>query len=222
MYCDLRSENGEARRIYAARPAAPGPVVIVLHAWWGLVKDVTDVCDRLAENGYCAVAPDLHDGKVAETVAEAERLAASRSAAYRVQVVKESVEWARQQPDAQAGPVALVGFSLGAATALRAAAEGVGDALVLFYGTAETGPTDTPILAHMAEQDEYEPDEWVKSFFQRLQQQGNPLTVKTWPDTGHWFFEPSRPAYQPEAAAGAWELTVKFLDEHLRGQKAQL
>lgn len=221
MYAQTQSEGGGDLRLYMARPAAPGPIVLVLHAWWGLVPDVTAVCDRLAAAGYFAVAPDLHGGKVADTIAEAERLAESRSTSERVAAAKGALRWAQQQQSALPGPVALLGFSLGAATALRAAAEGMGDAVVVFYGSGETGPADKPILAHMAEQDEYEPDEWVKPFFEGLRQQGTPLTVKTWPGTGHWFFEPSCPAYQPEAAEAAWEVTVRFLNEHLRGEMAQ-
>jgi carboxymethylenebutenolidase len=38
-----------------------------------------------------------------------------------------------------------------------------------------------------------------------------------YPGTSHWFFEPSWPQYQPEAARTAWERTLAFLNSSLRG-----
>jgi carboxymethylenebutenolidase len=35
--------------------------------------------------------------------------------------------------------------------------------------------------------------------------------------TGHWFAEPSRDAYRPEAADLAFERTLAFLERSLRG-----
>ena len=68
---------------YLAVPAAgAGPGVLVLHAWWGLTPSFTAVCDRLAEAGFVAVAPDLHAGQTATTIAEAEVLLATRSAGH--------------------------------------------------------------------------------------------------------------------------------------------
>src|SRR5215469_7477044 len=60
---------------YLATPAVgTGPGVVVLHAWWGLTEPFRQVCDRLAEAGFVALAPDLYRGKTATTVEEAEAL----------------------------------------------------------------------------------------------------------------------------------------------------
>src|SRR5207245_11137338 len=51
-----------------------GPGVLVLHAWWGLTEPFRQVCDRLAEAGFVALAPDLYHGKTTASVEEAQAL----------------------------------------------------------------------------------------------------------------------------------------------------
>ena len=51
-----------------------GPGVLVLHAWWGLNDTIKAFCTRLADSGFVAFAPDLYHGKIADTIADAEKL----------------------------------------------------------------------------------------------------------------------------------------------------
>jgi len=44
--------------------------VLVLHAWWGLSDGIRRFCDRLAGEGFVALAPDLCGGRTAGTIAE--------------------------------------------------------------------------------------------------------------------------------------------------------
>ena len=41
------------------------PAVIVIHTWWGLNDFVKQQAQKLAEQGFVALAPDLYDGHVA-------------------------------------------------------------------------------------------------------------------------------------------------------------
>src|SRR5437868_1902127 len=54
-----------------------GPGVLVLHSWWGLTPFFRQVCDRLADAGFVAMAPDLHGGVTADKPDEAEALLAA-------------------------------------------------------------------------------------------------------------------------------------------------
>lgn len=36
------------------------------HEWWGLASKIRRTCDRLAEAGFVALAPDLYHGELAE------------------------------------------------------------------------------------------------------------------------------------------------------------
>ena len=61
---------------YLAEPTAgSGLGVVVLHAWWGLTEPFRQVCDRLAGEGFVALAPDLYHGKTTASIEEAETLA---------------------------------------------------------------------------------------------------------------------------------------------------
>jgi len=59
--------NGTTAGGYLAVPAAGvGPGVVVLQEWWGLVPQIKGVCDRMAAEGFTALAPDLYHGEFAE------------------------------------------------------------------------------------------------------------------------------------------------------------
>jgi carboxymethylenebutenolidase len=53
-------------------------VVLVLHAWWGLTPFFMNVCERLAAEGFVALAPDRYGGPTAATIEEAEALQRQR------------------------------------------------------------------------------------------------------------------------------------------------
>ncbi|HEX5095303.1 MAG TPA: dienelactone hydrolase family protein, partial [Acidimicrobiia bacterium] len=61
------ASNGDTASGYLAKPASgTGPGVIVLQEWWGLAPQLKRVCDRLAAEGFVALAPDLYRGDIAE------------------------------------------------------------------------------------------------------------------------------------------------------------
>jgi len=63
--------NGKSVNAYVASPESGGPGVLVLHAWWGLKPFFKQVCDQIAEQGFVALAPDLYQGRIANTIDEA-------------------------------------------------------------------------------------------------------------------------------------------------------
>jgi carboxymethylenebutenolidase len=212
---------------YLATPdtIAGAPGVVVLHAWWGLTEPFRQVCDRLAEAGFVALAPDLYRGKTTASVEEAETLASSLDGESERVVgdIRGAVRFLRQQNgvDKDHGKLAFIGFSLGGAYAFTMSvtlAEEIA-AVVTFYATY-SGPDFTrakaAYLCHFAEDDLFEPAEAVAEMEQTLEDAGKRTTFYTYPGTTHWFFESNRPdAYNPSAAALAWERTVTFLHTQL-------
>lgn len=202
----------------AVPPTGSGSPVLVLHAWWGLNSTTKTFCERLAEAGFVAFAPDLYHGRVTDQIAEAEALAAALD--ENVNQARDDLAAAtaflRQRAGSADSGVAVIGFSLGAfyALDLSVAAPDVIRAVVLFYGT---GPGDfsrskAAYLGHFAEADEFEPPSSVDGLEAALRRAGRPVTFHRYSNAGHWFCEPDRvQAYNPAAAALAWDRTIAFL-----------
>ena len=219
--------DGRTISAYLAEPTpGSGPGVLVLHAWWGLTEPFRQVCDRLAEAGFVALAPDLYHGKTTASVEEAQALGAA---------LDQDVEQWRGDITAAVGvlhqhtaphlaggrgKLAFVGFSLGDAYALDMSirmSEQIA-AVVVFYGSypgLDYRSAKAAYLLHFAEDDPFEPAESVAQMEQELQAAGRPVTVYTYPGTKHWFFEENRPEYDAEAARLAWERTIAFLHKRL-------
>jgi carboxymethylenebutenolidase len=208
--------DGGSWSVYEAGSGSAG--VLVLHPWWGLNADVVAYADRLADAGFAVSAPDMFDGQVATTIEGAETLARGADEDTINGIVLATLDRlaTRVGPDAR---LAVLGFSFGAHWTMwiptqrdRVVAS------ILYYGTTD-GPhlqaTKVPVLGHFAEDDPFESAEWVAEFEGILRAAGRDVVFHRYPDTGHWFAEPSRDAYRPEAAELAFERTVAFLRAQL-------
>ena len=219
--------DGRTTSAYLAVPeTGGGPGVLVLHAWWGLTEPFRQVCDRLAEAGFVALAPDLYHGKTARTVEEAQALGSALD--QDVEGVRSDLEGAAQflrQHDSTnmasaRSKLALVGFSLGGAYALDMSVNLPEEiaAVVTFYASysgLDYSSAKAAYLCHFAEDDPFEPAEAVAEMQQELKAAGKQFTICTYPGTRHWFFEENRPEYNAGAARLAWERTIEFLHQRL-------
>jgi carboxymethylenebutenolidase len=213
--------DGASARQYVAGVETPGaPGLVLFHAWWGLDADVTAYADRLGAAGFAVAAPDLVAGKLATTVDEAEELSEGADEALADAVALAAIDGlvTRLGPEP---PIATIGFSFGAAWSIWSAAERDRIAAsAVYYGTVLGGSlarASVPVLGHFAANDPYETNEGVAEFEAALLAAGRAVTIHRYPDTGHWFAEPSREAYVPEAADLAFSRTVDFLRNHLGG-----
>jgi carboxymethylenebutenolidase len=202
----------------AVPPAGTGPGVLVLHAWWGLNGTMKGFCTRLAESGFVAFAPDLYHGRVADNIPDAQSLAKALDSNHlqaKAEIAEATLFLAERSERADRG-ISVIGFSLGAGYALDLAAADPDHirSVVIFYGTGDGdfSKSRAAYLGHFAEKDEFEPQSDIDSLEESLRRAGRPVTIYRYSGTGHWFFEPDRPrAYNPAAAALAWDRTLAFL-----------
>ncbi len=198
-----------------------GPGVLVLHSWWGLTPFFRGVCDRLADEGFVALALDLHgDARTADRPDEAEALLASTDPNVTANLVMAGVATLRSFPATPEGPIGILGFSMGASWALWAAARAPDHvaAVTAFYGSqsVDFALATAAFQGHFAEHDEFVDEDTIAEMHAHLRLLGHDVDFHRYPGTGHWFFEDDRPAAHVESAAGlAWERTVAFLHQHL-------
>jgi carboxymethylenebutenolidase len=191
--------------------------LLVLHAWWGLNDFFRGLCNRFADEGFIALAPDLYNGAIATTIPEAEKLrkGLKRDIASR-QILK---VLAQLQAEGDDNSLGLIGFSMGANWGLWLVEEKpkAFSATILFYGTrgGEYTKTKSAFLGHFAETDEFVSDLSRKKLEKTLRAAGREVSFHVYPNTGHWFFEKNLPEYNPQAAEIAWERTIAFLKEKL-------
>jgi len=207
---------------YLAAPLDGGPGVIVLHAWWGLNTFFKELCERLAVQGFSAFAPDLNQGKVAETIEAAQEIMSERDFEFTRAVATQAMEILRQIPGVQKGKLGVVGFSMGASWALVLASHSPDEiaALVLFYGAEEVdfSRVRAACQGHFAEDDEWTPIDESRQMEDKMRAAGVTTSFYTYPRTGHWFFEEDRlEAYNAAAAQLAWERMITFLGKQISG-----
>jgi carboxymethylenebutenolidase len=213
---------GPSGNMCLVAPPAGGPAVLVLHAWWGLTPFFQRVCDRLAANGFVALAPDLYSGRTAGTIDEAKALLDQRDFGGMQAAAIAATRLLREHPLNARGPIGVIGFSMGAAWAALLASQLAPEAIravVLFYGGGEGSDFSqctADVIGHFAPGDEWEPDEGVRQTEADLRAAGREVTFYTYPGAGHWFVEEDKPEHYNRAAAElAWERTLQFLHARL-------
>ena len=193
--------NGELA-LPAGTAKAPG--VIVVHEWWGVNDEIRATCDRLAAEGFVALAPDLYHGESATDASEAQQLMQKLSTTAAMQDVTAAL--ARLQSDPRCtGKVAIIGFCMGGAMAFAAATsvEGLSAALP-FYGIPIPGYFDPvkvkcPIQAHFGEHDTSVDAARAAAFRDEVHAHGGAMELHLY-DAGHAFMRESDPRAAMPAA----------------------
>ena len=216
------SNGGRAEGYLSVPESGAGPGVIVLQEWWGLVPHIKDVADRLAAEGFVALAPDLYHGERATSPDEAGKLMMSLDIDRAEEDLRGAIQFLLAHPAVTARAVGTVGFCMGGVLSLHAAAknEAVG-ACVVFYGIHPkvNSPLENlraPVLGLYAERDNSVPPAAARALEARLHSLGKRAEFHVYPGTAHAFFNDTRPeVFDPEAAADAWRRTLEFFRAHL-------
>ncbi|MCC6525956.1 MAG: dienelactone hydrolase family protein [Polyangiaceae bacterium] len=198
------------------------PAVLVVHEWWGLNADIEGLAERLAAEGFVALAVDLYGGRSTTEGAVAMQLAQELRSADAMAHLAGAAAWLRADPRTN-GKVGITGFCLGGAMALAAAFQvpGLG-AAVPFYGNPRGELVDfaaktPPIQGHYAAVDGFVDVERTRTIAEGVRAAGGVMELHVYPPpAGHAFMRASDPAvYHAASAALAWGRAVAFLRQHL-------
>jgi carboxymethylenebutenolidase len=205
---------------YLAVPAGErGPAVIVLQEWWGVDEHIRSVCDRLAAEGFFALAPDLFRGETTTQPSEAEQKMMALSMDQAEKDMCGAAEYLESQPGVEGPGVGAVGFCLGGGLAVWAAATcpQISAAVSYYYVMPHGKPDFTgihgPVLGHFGMADEFVPVEAAKALESELRDAGADVTFHFYDGAGHAFFNDTNRlgTYDADAMQASWERTVSFL-----------
>lgn len=213
---------------YVREPANPTrTAVLVLQEIFGVNANVRRITDRLAEQGYHAVAPDLFwrlkpgvdlnpDMSESRTEAVALNEAYGRDAERGLEDLKAIVKFLRTKFD----KVGVVGYCLGGRMSLLTWLHAGVDAAVVYYGVgmaphlAQAALPSSPLLMHLGASDPLNPPEAQQAIAAGLKEAAS-ATLHIHADVGHAFARLGAASYVAAAAEVADSETQAFLKQHL-------
>ena len=217
----LAAADGFQLGAYRADPAGtPKGALVVIQEIFGVNHHICNVCDRLAAEGYVAVAPAIFDriepdftsGYSPDEIAVARKFVANP-------------DWPAMLRDTQAAidavkdvaAVGIIGFCLGGSIAYAAATKLTGlKAAVGYYGGAivrfaDDKPT-VPTQLHFGEKDAGIPLADVDA----IKAKRPDVEIFVYPGAQHGFGCDERASYDKPSADLAWTRSLAFFAQHLR------
>ena len=217
---------GDGGSGYLAVPAAgTGPGVIVIQEWWGLNDQIEEVCDRLAERGLVALAPDLYRGVETAEPDEAAKLMMALNIERAAADMSGAIDVLLAQPEVVGPKVGVMGFCMGGGLTLLLGTQrpdAVG-AVLPFYGVIpwaahqpDWSRLEGAVQGHYAELDGSASPEMVAALEAELAALGKRAEFFVYEGTQHAFTNHHRPeVYDAAATELAMDRAVAFLHTEL-------
>jgi carboxymethylenebutenolidase len=216
----LTTGDSHTLAAYRADPSGkPKGAMVVGQEIFGVNNHIRNVCDRLAAEGYVAIAPALFDRFVRDFESGYTPDEVAHARGY---IAK--IDWPKMLLDIQAGiddvksagPVGVIGFCMGGSIAFLAATRLSGLACAVgFYGGAIVKFADEkpkcPVQLHFGESDASIP----MSDVEIIKEKRKDCEIYTYP-AGHGFYCDERASFSPDNAKLAWQRTIDFLAKNMK------
>jgi carboxymethylenebutenolidase len=213
---------------YLSRPKKTGKIpgaVLVIHEVFGLNDHIKSIADRIAAEGYLALAPDFFVRAPERPPKDTKDMTALRKAASSIPIevaigdMQAALDYMKSI-DGVRRHFASIGFCMGGGFSYQLATHTKDlKGAVIFYGRTpiELVPqVSCPLLASFGSLDTGIPPEKVKEFEEALKKAGKKADIKVYEGAKHGFFNDTRTeSYNAAAAADAWQRTLKFFRERL-------
>ena len=181
----------------ATAKSGSGPGVLVLQEWWGLVPQIKGVCNRLADEGFTALAPDLYHGEFAShtEMDKAGELMTSLPPDRAARDMAGAIDHLLSLDSCSTSQVGVVGFCMGGMLTLMVSALESNRVAVAapFYGAPlDDGAPDwngltAKVEGHFAAHDDFFPPEAIKRLESQLRELGKDVSFHIYQETGHAF-----------------------------------
>ena len=218
--------DGTQMAAYVARPGDGGthPGVLVFQEAFGVNRHIRNVCDRLAAEGYVAIAPELFhrtgpgfEGSYTDFPAVQPHYQAVTTETAEMDV-RAAHEWLSSNAQVKAKEISSVGFCMGGRVSFLANSVVPLQAAVSFYGGGiapglldRAAKVQAPTLLIWGGLDKHIPPEQRKAVTDALSAEQKIYVNVEFSRAGHGFFCDERASYEPHSAGQAWALTLEFL-----------
>jgi carboxymethylenebutenolidase len=206
--------------------------VVVIQEIFGVNDHIEDICSRLADAGWLAVAPHLFhrtgDPKLGYTDMDEGRAHAGKLTAEGILEDVDAAIARIAEAGIPASRTGIVGFCMGGTVALLTATRRDLGASVTFYGggiadgrfgfgpqTDEAPALRAPWLGLYGDLDHGIPVDDVEQLRTAAATSGQPTEVVRYPDAGHGFNCDQRGSYHEPSASDAWRRTLEWFDRYL-------
>lgn len=214
------SGSGEAHGYLALPESGSGPGVIVIQEWWGLTDHIADVADRLAAQGFVALAPDLYGGRTAHDADEAGAMMMSLPMDQAARDLGGAVDFLLGHEAVTSSTVGAVGFCMGGGFVLMLAAQQGSrvSAAVPYYGVGPAVPQTyqgltAAVQGHYGHKDDFYPAADAKAQAEQIRAESGAEVEFHFYDAAHAFHNDTNKlgTYSKQDAELAWSRTVDFL-----------
>lgn len=203
------------------------PIVIVMQHGPGMDDWQRALADQLAQQGFIAIAADLHSGlgpnggnyDSFQGTDDVMRANARLTADDMFNRYKAARDWGMKLPRAN-GKSASIGFCMGGGNSFRFASE-IPDlnAAVVFYGTPANqemlGKIKAPVLAFYGD-DDARVTATMAPTEAAMKAAGKSFEAHSYPHGTHGFLEFQDLGGNPTATSDSWARTIAFLKEHTK------
>ena len=204
------------------------PAVVMIHEWWGLNKNIKDMADLLASEGFVVLAADLYKGQVANTTQRAMDLVQTvrNNQSSTTNNLQSAVKYLSSLPNVDNSKIVSLGWCFGGGQSLQLALNSKEHPLaatILYYGTplitdkSSLSNIKWPLLGIFGNKDQSIPLDEINQFRISLNQSGVKNEILVYNGVGHAFANPSGDNYAPKETEDAWEKTLSFLKKYVVG-----
>ncbi|WP_040494799.1 dienelactone hydrolase family protein [Ilumatobacter nonamiensis] len=197
---DISSDGLDARGYLATPESGSGPGVIVVQEWWGLDSGIKEMADRLAAEGFVALAPDLYHGELAahDEMDKAGQLMSDLPPDRATRDMSVAVDHLDGLDSTTGEGLGVVGFCMGGMLSFLLAADRPDKiaAAVPFYGfphgdsQPDFSKIEASIQGHMAEHDDFFPPGAAMHLEAELKALGKDVSFTVHEGSGHAFMAP--------------------------------
>ena len=187
----------------------------MVHEIFGFDSYVEDVARKLAAEGYTTAAIDLFRGRRPASLDEGRRLREGLSLDQLADGLLKGADLMRRETAAR--KIGSMGFCMGGGVALQGACDLALDFCVDFYGMIENEQSVSklrgPVLLILASEDQRITPWAFQEFIPAAVKFKKRVETQLYPGVGHAFHRPGWEGHNPEAAADAWNKTIRFVSQ---------